>query len=190
MGCLALRCLLASAVALPVALAVSAPEARATAICPIGFYAINSPVTICERTLTVTDTWTVPAGVTSIDYVLVGAGGGGGGSSPGYGGTIKGVGGGGGAVSVKINYAVTSGANLYAMIGRGGTGPYGYSAGSAGETSFVPGASANGGGSEAEIASLSTDRAKAVATYLAERGVRVWMRFWGAVNLDGVGHPR
>ena len=145
-GHLALRCLLASAVVLPVSLAVSAPEARATAICPTGFSAVNSPVTICQRTLTVTGTWTVPAGVTSIDYVLVGGGGGGGGSSPGFSGTIHGGGGGGGAVAVKNNYAVTSGANLYATIGRGGAGPIGYSPGSEGEASYFPGSGAPGGG--------------------------------------------
>jgi hypothetical protein len=55
---------------------------------------------------------------------------------------------------------------------------------------FITGFASKGGGSEAELAALSTDRARAVATYLAERGVRVWMRYWGAGSLEGVGHPR
>ena len=55
---------------------------------------------------------------------------------------------------------------------------------------FITGFARKGGGSGAELAALSTDRARAVATYLAERGVRVWMRYWGAGSLEGVGHPR
>ena len=52
---------------------------------------------------------------------------------------------------------------------------------------FVTGFARKGGGKASELAALSTNRARTVATYLAKRGVRVWMRYWGAGSLNGTG---
>jgi hypothetical protein len=61
-----------------------------------------------------TNTWTVPAGVSSIDFIVV-AGGGAGGSG------AWGGGGGAGGVVIYETYAVTSGASLDLNVGTGGT---------------------------------------------------------------------
>lgn len=55
------------------------------------------------------------------------------------------------------------------------------------ERLFVTGFARKGGGSARELASLSTRRARAAATYLSKRGVRVWIRYWGAGTLNGTG---
>lgn len=62
--------------------------------------------------------WVVPAGVTSIDYLIVGGGGGGGGANNGSLGA--GGGGGGGQAITSTNFAVTSNASLSLTIGTGG----------------------------------------------------------------------
>lgn len=59
-------------------------------------------------------TWVAPAGVTSIELLVVGGGGGGGYS---FGG-----GGGGGGVYYQSSYAVTPGATYYVKVGAGGAG--------------------------------------------------------------------
>lgn len=64
--------------------------------------------------------WVVPAGITSIDYFLVGGGGGGGGANNGSLGA--GGGGGGGATSTSTNFAVTSNSSLSLRVGGGGAG--------------------------------------------------------------------
>ena len=92
-------------------------------------------------TLTLTNTgpvtWTVPAGVTSVQVQMWGGGGGGGSSStniPGAGG------GGGGGAYILTNLAVTPGASISYAIGGGGT------AGTAGtNTTFTGAPTANGG---------------------------------------------
>ena len=56
-----------------------------------------------------------------------------------------------------------------------------------GERLFVTGFARKGGGSQGELASLSTRRAQAAAQYLSKRGVRVWIRYWGAGSLNGTG---
>lgn len=55
------------------------------------------------------------------------------------------------------------------------------------ERLFVTGFTRKGGGSASELASLSTKRARAAATYLSKQGVRVWIRYWGAGSLNGTG---
>ena len=72
---------------------------------------------VVERfTTTGASTWTVPQGVTSIDYLVVGGGGGGGGH----------VGGGGGAGGVRTgSLAVTPGSSVSLTIGAGGAGSIG-----------------------------------------------------------------
>lgn len=52
---------------------------------------------------------------------------------------------------------------------------------------FVTGFARKGGGTKDELASLSTKRARAAATYLSRQGVRVWIRYWGAGSLNGTG---
>jgi outer membrane protein OmpA-like peptidoglycan-associated protein len=55
------------------------------------------------------------------------------------------------------------------------------------ERLFVTGFARKGGGTKDELASLSTKRARAAATYLSRQGVRVWIRYWGAGSLNGTG---
>lgn len=85
--------------------------------------------------------YTVPAGVTSIDLLVVGGGGGGGGN--------VGNGGGGGGITAATNVAVTSGQILTLIVGAGGAGSTTNGAGVAGAaSSLTVGAttySANGG---------------------------------------------
>jgi len=52
---------------------------------------------------------------------------------------------------------------------------------------FITGFARKGGGTASELTTLSTARAKSVAMYLASRGVRVWIRYWGAGSLNGTG---
>jgi hypothetical protein len=58
------------------------------------------------------------------------------------------------------------------------------------ERLFVTGFARKGGGTKSELASLSTKRARAAATYLSRQGVRVWIRYWGAGSLNGTGQVR
>ena len=57
-------------------------------------------------------TWTAPAGVSSINVLVVGAGGGG--------GTGRGGGGGGGGVAYVSNFAISALASFGVNIGQGG----------------------------------------------------------------------
>ncbi len=57
----------------------------------------------------------------------------------------------------------------------------------ANERVFVTGFARRGAGPASELATLSTRRARAAATYLVEQGVRVWTRYWGAGSLNGSG---
>ena len=52
---------------------------------------------------------------------------------------------------------------------------------------FITGFARLGGGAESELAAISTARAKNVATYLAGKGVRVWIRYYGVGALQGTG---
>jgi hypothetical protein len=71
------------------------------------------------ETITTSQNWTCPAGVTSITITAVGGGGAGGGSSA----TDRNGGGGGGGASARlVNYAVTPGGVYSIVIGSGGTG--------------------------------------------------------------------
>jgi len=75
---------------------------------------------IQEATFTASGTWTAPAGVTSAQIVLVGAGGGGGGGSQ----NVAGGGGAGGQVIVR-NLTVVPGTTYNVTIGAGGQGGQG-----------------------------------------------------------------
>jgi hypothetical protein len=90
-------------------------------------------------------TWTVPAGVTSVNYLVVGGGGGGGG------GVSTGAGGGGGGGSVKTGtLSVTPGDELTYTVGAGGGGGIGNAStsgdGTAGGDSSFATIIAKGGG--------------------------------------------
>ena len=71
-------------------------------------------ITFPRSYLTATGGWRVPAGVTSFDSLVVGAGGGG--------GSDGGGGGGGGAVNQAVNQSATAGAYLGIIVGQGGLG--------------------------------------------------------------------
>jgi len=106
---------------------------------------LYTSATIVQLTTVGTNTWTVPAGVTSIEMLLVAGGGGG--------GYQVGGGGGGGGVVYRAAYPVTPGANISYTIGGGGTGGSGGSAATNGQdTTFGAGAEqvvAKGGGAGA-----------------------------------------
>ena len=91
-----------------------------SATAPSGFSGIwtlgNFPLygTTVSQVFTYTDTWVAPAGVTSVDYLVV-AGGGGGGSR-------HGGGGGAGGFRTGTALAVTPGTSYTITIGSGGAG--------------------------------------------------------------------
>lgn len=85
--------------------------------------------------------WTVPAGISRIDFLVVGGGGGGGN----YGG------GGGGAYFEALSVGVESGSSVSASIGAGGLAGSSTAAGSNGQTSSFHSVSAYGGGGGASL---------------------------------------
>jgi hypothetical protein len=90
-----------------------------------------------------TGTWTIPAGITLITYLVVG---GGGGSSRGFCGTTYGPGGGGGAV---ITGSLTVSGTVSVTVGAGGAqlaGTCPNTAGNPGNASILASITANGGG--------------------------------------------
>jgi hypothetical protein len=74
---------------------------------------------IVTQKFTTTNTWTVPAGVTQVEVLVVGGGGGAGGGE-----AYTGAGGGGGAGGVVYSsmYSVTPNGNCSIVVGAGGTG--------------------------------------------------------------------
>ena len=108
----------ATSVALVAAAIGFAPAASAVA-CPTLAVETPSGSGVCVWGLTgaASIPTTIPAGVTSVDVLLVGGGGGGGG---GY--SKPGSGGGGGAVRLASNVSVSAGAAIVATIGSGGAG--------------------------------------------------------------------
>ena len=91
-------------------------------------------VYVKEQAFTASGTWTVPAGVTSAQVILVGGGGGGGGGSQ----NVAGGGGGGGQVIVR-NIDVNPLQTYTVTIGAGGQGGLGALTGAADEISTLPG---------------------------------------------------
>ncbi len=95
--------------------------------------------TIVALTTVESGTWTVPAGVSSVDVLLV-AGGGGGGKN--WGG-----GGGAGRVLYSASFAVTAGADLNYTVGGGGAGsPSSSDSGTNGDNTTFDTLTALGGG--------------------------------------------
>ena len=76
---------------------------------------------VCERVIDSSTTWTIPAGVTSVDLIIIGGSGGGGAgpAAPDFG---AGGGGGGGEVLLRTNVTVTPGAAVPVTVGLGGYG--------------------------------------------------------------------
>lgn len=87
-------------------------------------------------------TWTIPNGITSINYIIVAGGGGGGGYYYGGGG------GGGGVLYDTLN--VVDGEIINISVGGGGDGAYG-TAGGTGQNSSINNIVANGGGGGANV---------------------------------------
>jgi hypothetical protein len=128
-----------------------------TATLTDGFEYTVPTTTQVEFTTVGSGSWTVPAGVTSVDVILV-AGGGGGGSN-------RGGGGGGGGVLQTTNHSVTPGANISYTVGAGGAGGPGGASTSAwdngdnGEDTSFDTLTATGGGGGAEPGSVADSNA-------------------------------
>ena len=115
------------------------------------YTASGGAATQIELTAVGGGTWTVPAGVTSIDVILVAGGGGGGGN--------RGGGGGGGGVVQVTGHSVAPGASLSYSVGAGGAGGGGNLRGSnGGNTTFdtLTAAIGGGGGGGATQGALNT----------------------------------
>ena len=129
-----------------VQVATSTP-ASAAAACPAGSTAVpsSSPL-ICQASITFTPpsgTWTVPAGVTSVDVVVIGGGGGGNSVST---GSAPGGGGGGGAEIKAQTVVVTPLSTVNVFVGGGGGGGVESSlTGRAGQSSTFGSVTARGG---------------------------------------------
>jgi hypothetical protein len=110
--------------------------------------------TIVRFTNVQTCTWTVPAGVTSVDFLVVGGGGGGGSrhsGGGGAGGLRTSVGTSGGGASAESSLTVQPGSVLSVTVGAGGAGKTGNSGGngSKGGNSTLGTITAEGGGTQA-----------------------------------------
>jgi hypothetical protein len=99
----------------------------------------NSGYSVVQFTTVGTSSWTVPAGVTSVEYLVVGGGGGG--------GYQQGGGGGGGGL-LTGNLSVTQGSSISVTVGAGGTGGNSSSmaGGNGGASSFSTISVTGGGG--------------------------------------------
>jgi len=101
--------------------------------------------TLQKWTTAGTGTWTIPVGVTSVDYLVV-AGGGGGGADQ-YGG-----GGGAGGLKTATGFATTPGASVTVTLGAGGNGGTTGNSGSDGGSSVFDSISTTGGGGGGRVA--------------------------------------
>jgi hypothetical protein len=96
---------------------------------------------ILRQSLTNTQTWTIPSGVTQIVAIPVSGGGGGGGN--GYQSQSGAGGGGGGGGFYPVQLAVTPGENISVVVGQGGAGGFttsqvaGYTGGTGGVSSVT-----------------------------------------------------
>jgi len=113
--------------------------------------------TVVSLTATGSGNWTVPAGVTQVDVLVVGGGGGG--------GCWVGGGGGGGGVLYREGYAVTAGSTIAYTVGVGGTGEY-----NPGGYSGMPRATNGGASTFGAITALGGGRGGSWDTYPATTG--------------------
>jgi prepilin-type N-terminal cleavage/methylation domain-containing protein len=93
-------------------------------------------------------TWAVPAGVTQVQYLIVGGGGSGSGGTSGY---TQGGGGGGGAVLSGTGYGVVGSSTISVVVGKGGSSGSGYTIGNNGFLSSFNGILAGGGGGSGTV---------------------------------------
>ena len=96
---------------------------------------VNAPVV---ETFTANGTFTVPAGITEVDVLVVAGGGGGGGD--------RGSGGGAGGLIYRPGFSVTPGGSVSVTVGDGGAGGPGNSRGSTGSDSLFGTLTSKGGG--------------------------------------------
>jgi hypothetical protein len=100
---------------------------------------------INQQVFTTDDTWTVPAGVTSVKVLVVAGGGGGGG----FGGFTNGAGGGGaGGVIYDDDYTVIPAADITVTVGAGGAGGSASRGANGGDSAFDALTTTGGGGGE------------------------------------------
>jgi len=132
---------------------VGAGETVSVGASVVGTASIPSspPITVQSFTTIGSTTWTAPAGVTSLEYIIVGGGGGGGGGYD----TGAGGGGGGGMV-LSGTIVITPGTSYNVLVGEGGdasTSDYGRlnetSGGDGGSSSFDIITALGGGGGKA-----------------------------------------
>jgi hypothetical protein len=138
--------------------------------------------------------WTVPAGVTSVEVLVVGGGGAGGGGT--------GAGGGGGGVIQNSSYAVTSGSSITVTVGAGGVGVGNNRGGNGGNSAFGSLVAVGGGGGGSNItgfnganggsgggASDSTGTAGLGTSGQGNNGgvATNWSGFYGAAGGGGAG---
>lgn len=112
---------------------------------------IRALTTVVNRTqiFTVSGTFTVPAGVTSAETVVIAGGGGGGASGNASAGGLAGnmgAGGGAGGYAYERVFGLTPGAGIAVTVGAGGTAPSAATGGAGGSSSFGSFSSATGGG--------------------------------------------
>lgn len=89
--------------------------------CPEGMAFIEGSTSICEQRFTANGNWTAPAGVTSIEVLVVGGGGGGGGANAEGNPQGNNSGGGGGGGQVRVSpVTVTPGSTYTITVGTGG----------------------------------------------------------------------
>ncbi len=112
---------------------------------PITITNNGSGYAVVQFTTVGTSSWTVPAGVTSVDYLVIGGGGGAGGWSA-YGGNSYHNGGGGGGGFVEGTTSVTPGNGITVTVGAGGAGGGQATVGSDGSNSVFGTIIALGGG--------------------------------------------
>ena len=113
------------------------PEASAN-ICSVTYGTVSGNTRIAQITTGSGCAWSVPTGVTSLTYLIVGGGGGGGGarlstSSP----NLGGGGGGGGGQVVASSLSVVAGNSISITVGTGGAGGAASSDGGNGTTSTI-----------------------------------------------------
>lgn len=112
------------------------------AVCALAFPALASATQVAFTTVGTTS-WTPPAGVTSVQVLVVGGGGGGGGANI---AAYCGGGGGAGGVIYNAAYGVTPGTPVSITVGGGGAGGSAGNSGSNGGNSIFGTITATGGG--------------------------------------------
>ena len=174
-------------------LTILAPSAQAAA-CSTSIQTISN-----TRYVKITSgnscTWTVPSGVTAIDYVIVGGGSGGGGGGYNLGG---GGGGASGVVLTSTGYSVTAGNTLTIKVGTGGSAglsdtstPTSGGAGDSTTLTYLGStitAGGGGGGGRASVASTQSDLSGdggSNANYSG--GISVWDGGGGGAGAAGNG---